>query len=216
MEIYRTEEEQVEAIQTWWKENAVAIVAGIVIGIAVIAGYRYWTETKITQAENASLLFSETVELKNTDDKKFNENTEKLLTEFSDTPYAALIALHKAKRDIEKNETEKAITSLTWILDNSGEESVQHIARQRLVRLYIDKSNYDKAENLLAGVKAAGFASAYDELRGDLHFANKQPVQAKENYRLALASMSQSDPRYALVKMKLENIAVDSIEEKNK
>ena len=42
MDIHRTEEEQVEAIKTWWKANGTSVIVGVVLGVAVIFGVRYW------------------------------------------------------------------------------------------------------------------------------------------------------------------------------
>ena len=41
-EEYQTEEEQIEALKRWWKENGKSIIAGLVLGIGSIGGYRYW------------------------------------------------------------------------------------------------------------------------------------------------------------------------------
>ena len=40
MDVYKTEEEQVEAIKKWWQENGMSIIAGVVIGITAIFGWR--------------------------------------------------------------------------------------------------------------------------------------------------------------------------------
>ena len=40
MDVYKTEEEQVEAIKKWWQENGKSIIAGVVIGITAIFGWR--------------------------------------------------------------------------------------------------------------------------------------------------------------------------------
>ena len=37
-----TEEEQVEKLKAWLKENGLSIVMGIVIGVGGIGGYNYW------------------------------------------------------------------------------------------------------------------------------------------------------------------------------
>ena len=37
-----TEEEQVERLKAWLKENGLSIVFGIVIGVGGIGGYNYW------------------------------------------------------------------------------------------------------------------------------------------------------------------------------
>jgi predicted negative regulator of RcsB-dependent stress response len=202
VDVYNTEEEQVQAIKQWWKENAVSLIAGIVIGLAVLGGYRFWTETKNTQAQEASVLYSEI--LSSANDKA--KNVEILKADYSGTPYAALAALLLAKDNVNANEVEKAISQLKWIIDNNNDNGIQHIAQQRLARVYLSQNNIESAETLIKGLKASGFDVAYNEIRGDLNLAKKLPVQAKENYRLALAALVQGDQRYAIIKMKLDDL----------
>lgn len=57
MEIHRTEEETVEHLKQWLKENGLAIVLGVVIGLSGIVGVRYWFTYHRTQAEGASLVY---------------------------------------------------------------------------------------------------------------------------------------------------------------
>lgn len=201
MEVYNSEEEQVQAIKQWWKDNSTSLIAGIVIGIAVLAGYRYWTETKLTQAQQASDIYSEI--LSSANDKA--SKTEKLKTDYSGTPYAALAALLVAKDNVEGNEVEKAVAQLKWVIDNSN-AGIQHVAQQRLARVYLSQNNIEAAEMLLKGVKAGEFSAAYNEIRGDINLAKNLPVQAKENYRLALASLKQGDQRFEIIKMKLDDL----------
>jgi len=202
VETYNSEEEQVEAIKQWWKDNAVSLITGIVIGVVILAGYRYWIENKQSQAQQASVIYSEILSSEN--DK--TENTEILKADYSGTPYAALAALLLAKDNVNKNEIEKAISQLKWTVDNSNDEGIQHLAQQRLARLYLSQNNIESAEALIKGVKANGFSAAYSEIRGDINLAKKLPVQAKENYRLALSALSPGDQRYALIKMKLDDL----------
>ena len=95
---------------------------------------------------------------------------------------------------------------LKWVIDNNNDSGIQHIAQQRLARLYLSQNNIESADALIKGVKAGGFSATYNELRGDINLAKKLPVQAKENYRLALASLTQGDQRYAIIKMKLDDL----------
>ena len=203
VDVYTTEEEQVQAIKQWWKENAVSLIAGIVIGLAVLGGYRFWTETKQNQAQQASVLYSEILFSNNNKAK----NVEVLKTDYSGTPYATLEALLLAKDNVNENEVEKAISQLKWIIDNNNDDGIQHIAQQRLARLYLSQGNVESAEALIKGIKTAGFDSTYNEIRGDINLAKKLLVQAKENYRLALATLAQGDQRYAVIKMKLDDLA---------
>ena len=70
----------------------------------------------------------------------------------------------------------------------------------------MSQNNVESADALIKGIKAEGFSATYNELRGDINLAKKLPLQAKENYRLALASLTQGDQRYAIIKMKLDDL----------
>lgn len=208
MEVYRTEEEQVEAIRNWWKENGLSIIAGIAIGIVVIFGYRYWNSHQLQQAQQASALYDQVlVAAGSNDSAALTKTVTQLTTEFSNTPYAALSVLALAKQLVEKQDYVAAAGQLQWVLDHSGDEAMQHVARQRLARVLLAQNQPDQALTLIAGTKAQGFNSGYDEIRGDIYHAKGNPVQALENYRLALAGLSQNDPRYNVIKMKLDDLS---------
>jgi predicted negative regulator of RcsB-dependent stress response len=207
VDVYKTEEEQVQAIKQWWKDNSVSLITGIVIGLVILGGYRYWTETKKNQAQQASVIYSEVL----FSNKGIAKKTEILKSDYSATPYAALAALLLAKDNVNKNEIEKAVLQLKWVVDNNNDDAIQHIAQQRLARLYLSQNNVSDAETLIKGIKASGFSVAYSEIRGDINLIKKLPVQAKENYRLALSSLSQGDQRYTIIKMKLDNLTQASI-----
>lgn len=208
MDVYSTEEEQVQAIKKWWQENAVSLVVGIVIALAIIGGYRYWTDYKQTRAQQASVLYSKVLS-DNTESKIVT--TEILKSDFSATPYAALAGLVLAKEYINKNEVDKAASQLNWVVVNANDDAIQHIARQRLARVYLSQNKVADAEALIKGIKAAGFSAAYSDIRGDINLSKNLIIQAKENYRLALSAMSQADPRYSIVKMKLDDLAQAAI-----
>ena len=201
MDVYNTEEEQVQAIKQWWKENSVSVIAGIVIGIAVLAGYKYWSESNINQAQQASVIYSQIL---SSQDKA--KNTEILKAEYSNTPYAALASLLLAKDYVNAKETDKAIAELNWAVNNNNDDAVKHVAQQRLARLYISVNKIELAEELIKGVKVEGFSASYNEIRGDINLAKKLPLQAKENYRLALSSLTQGDQRFDIIKMKLDDL----------
>ncbi|WP_025553346.1 YfgM family protein, partial [Vibrio parahaemolyticus] len=54
MELYDTEEQQVEAIKDWWKENGKAVIIGAVVGLGGLFGWRYYQDTVIQASETAS------------------------------------------------------------------------------------------------------------------------------------------------------------------
>jgi len=51
---YETEEQQVEALKEWWRENGKAVITGVVLGVAVIGGWTLWQKRGESQAIAAS------------------------------------------------------------------------------------------------------------------------------------------------------------------
>ena len=42
MNEFVTDDEQVERIKKWWADNGSSVIAGLVIGIGGLLGWRYW------------------------------------------------------------------------------------------------------------------------------------------------------------------------------
>ena len=53
MEQY-TDDERVEDLKKWWKENGTSIIVGIGLGLIAIFGWQYWGSHRTAQAEQAS------------------------------------------------------------------------------------------------------------------------------------------------------------------
>ena len=54
MDVYETEEQQVEAIKTWWKDNYKMIVGAGVLVVGGILGSQYYIENQRLMKEDAS------------------------------------------------------------------------------------------------------------------------------------------------------------------
>jgi predicted negative regulator of RcsB-dependent stress response len=59
VEVYTTEEQQVEVIKNWWKENGTSVIAGTVIGLVGLFGWRYYNEMQQNNQEAASQAYNE-------------------------------------------------------------------------------------------------------------------------------------------------------------
>ena len=58
MNDFATDDEQVERIKNWWKDNGSSVIAGLVIGIGGLLGWRYWVDYKANVAAEASAHFA--------------------------------------------------------------------------------------------------------------------------------------------------------------
>ena len=95
MNEYETEEQQVEALKRWWKENGTSLLVGLLVGVSGLFGWRYYVDQTHYHAVQASDLYMQVMQsaaLNTVDDKTIDINN-RLINEFSDTPYAALSSL---------------------------------------------------------------------------------------------------------------------------
>ena len=55
MNEYETEEQQVAALKTWWKENGTSLIVGLFVGVSALFGWRYYAEQNNAKAVQATL-----------------------------------------------------------------------------------------------------------------------------------------------------------------
>lgn len=207
MDVYTTEEQQVEAIKKWWRENKWSLIGGVMIGIAVLWGGRSWIANQHSHAESGSELYQVMMgKLASGQLDDAAADGAILLGQYLDTPYAALASMAMAKINYQKGDVAAAKSHLHWVLDNSDEEVVKLDARLRLARLLLEEKDDSGALALLANVDAGSFAAAYDELRGDIYAASGDTEQARAAYTRALATLAPNAPSRGLLRVKLDDL----------
>ena len=189
MEIYDTEEEQLDALKRWWKENGQSTIVGLVLGIAVILGWNYWQDHKKAQAEQASALYSQLIQAIGADKKDSAEKlAERIQEQYPKTEYAAYSGLLQAKLKVQQGDVAKAQAILKNIAAGSNKE-LSNIAKIRQVRLMLASGEYEQGLQLINDVDPAtssSFSGNYDELVGDLYVALDRLDQARSSYQKAL------------------------------
>jgi predicted negative regulator of RcsB-dependent stress response len=214
VETYRTEEEQVQAIKDWWKTNGRAVIAGLIIGIGAIAGYRYWTNYQTSQSQQASLIYAQVItSAASADSAKAFEQGKSLISNYSGTPYAALTALTLSKLALDKTDYATAAAQLRWVLDNSGDAGLKHIARLRLARVLAAQDKPDLAVSLLNESDTSGFTTLYQETRGDIFVQQGKTSEAVAEYRKALDDVEMNPQRRRTLEMKMNDLAVATTRE---
>ncbi len=209
-----SEDEQVEALKKWWKENGTAVIVGIVIGISVVVGvwqYREYTETQAIEASNVYIQFTEA--LAKQDAEQVKQEFDELQKEYKGTSYAMLAALHMARQAVEKKQYPQAEQHLRWAVNNSGHESLAHVARIRLADLLVAQEKYDEAMTLLDAKVDSAFAAQYQEIRGDIYSAKGQSDKAREAYAAALEMPTLFGKRRDFLQMKLSNLEASPVKE---
>jgi len=185
---FETEEQQVEALKNWWKDNGKLVITGIVAGALLIGGYRFYKEHEKTQANSASDLYTEitTMANKGGDTNALQDKVNNLMAEYAKSPYAALAAMQLARQQINNNQPAQALQQLDWVITHTQQPELQVLAKIRMARLLISLKDYDRAQPLLTADFPASFTALVEELRGDLYRAKGETDKARESYDKAI------------------------------
>ena len=206
MNEYETEEQQVEALKRWWKENGTSLIVGLFVGISGLFGWRYYVDQNNFHAVLASDLYMQVMQsaaLNSVDDKTIDINNQ-LINEFSDTPYAALSSLALAKSEYEKGNIDAATAQLEIAVKHASNDVIKQIANLRLAKVYIEQSKYDEAMALLNLSHAAAYDAQYEELKGDLYLAKGDVALARAAYDKAIDLQGAAASRW--LKLKRQNL----------
>ncbi|MBS1270265.1 MAG: hypothetical protein MAG794_01220 [Gammaproteobacteria bacterium] len=200
--LHLSDEEQSERFKEWWKENGTSVIAGLVLGVAVIGGVNYWRTYTAERAESASALYAQLLE--NPDGSAAVDVGKRLINEYSSTPYAGRAALFMARAAFENGDMAEAKSHLEWALANSSDSTNRRLARLRLARLSLNLNELGEVETWLSGMQGGGYESEYRELRGDLAVARNDPKAARAEYKAALENLPERSAYADMLNIKLD------------
>lgn len=205
MQVYATEEEQVESLKKWWKENGRSILAGLVIGLGGVFGWRAWVAHQASVGEQASMLFEQlmaSVSAGAADSA--DKQAEQLISEYGATPYAVFAAFAMARMHVSGGDNAAARSQLRWVLETTKDPGLKQIARLRLARILLADGDVQGAEEALAGQAIEGFGGEVAAVKGDIALARGDIEEARAAYEDALAGGAGNG---ALLRMKIDNLA---------
>lgn len=206
MNAFDSEQDQVEAFKKWWKENGVAVVMGLVIGVGGLVGWRSWTTYVENRGASGSVLYEELHGRAAAGDAAGAlDVADHLAAEYDGTAYADLSRLTTARLRYAEGDVAGAIAALQAVRDAAELEVLRDVAALRLARLHLDQGDLDQAEAALAAVPPEAFTAVRAELQGDILLARGDTAAARGAYREALAATA-TDAGRALLQMKLDDL----------
>jgi predicted negative regulator of RcsB-dependent stress response len=207
--MHATEEEQVEALKKWWKQNGTSVVSGLLIGLAVLLGGKAWFGYQERNKANASNLYAQMMNALEQDrNEEARNHANAIISGYSKSGYAPLTALALARMAVNNDELEAAKAQLQWAMEHSDTDAIKHMARQRLTRVMISLEEYSEAQQLLdASGEQGAYKYRYAALRGDLAKAQGQLAEAALAYKEALDQMPAQAPDAGLIRVQYEMLA---------
>lgn len=207
MEDYLTEEERLEALKRWIKENGRSVLFGVGLGAAIVLGWNFWQTKQWQNAEQAGNTFQQlltAVQNKQTDAAL--KLSERLIEQYGSSSYGWYGRLFAAKFKAEKGDLEGARQMLRDVLDKAGDPNLKLLARLRLGQVMLALKEDEEALRLVESAGAdmvAPYRALYAELKGDILMALGRRDQARSAYEQARAS---GDARSPLLELKLQDL----------
>ena len=202
-----TDQEELEKLKEWWKNYGGALLIGVLLGLGLLFGNKYWTRYKEEQRETASALYEQMAkEVQGGKAGQARANGKKLMDDYARTPYAGMAALMLARVSVEANDSATARKDLQWAIDHATDPGVAHTARLRLGQLLLANREYEAALALVQK-DAPGFEAEYAELKGDAYTGLGKREEARAAYQAALDNLAGKTQARTLVEMKFANIA---------
>ena len=207
-----SEKEQIDAMRSWWKENGLYVISGILLGVAILVGWNRWQAYQQTSRLEASALYETlAAEIDDGDLDASEAAAANLYDDYASTTYAALARLAMAKLYMEKGRDQDAAETLNKMLTARANSDLKMVGRLRLAKVYLYQDKHQEVIDLLPGFENTSFAARYDELLGDAYAAMGQIAEATAAYKRAmLDDVSAPTVNRALVRMKIVDLPDDA------
>jgi predicted negative regulator of RcsB-dependent stress response len=181
------EQEQLESLRAWWRDNGRLVLFAVVAGAVAIAGVSGWRWYHQRQSLEASRLYEAlTKAVRAGDPKALRDAGDTLTEQYPRTLYASMGALTAARFHFDRGELKSAKAQLEWVVGHAPTDNLRDLARLRLASVLLDEKAYDEALKLLEPEPQATYAGQFAAMRGDLLAAKNQRDEARAAYRQAL------------------------------
>jgi len=199
------EQEQLDALKAWWKENGNRLLGALLIVVVAMGGWRGWQYYQQEQSGEAATLYAEfTKQLDSGDAKRVNDVAAIMMGQYAASGYAPRAALLAAQVNEQVNELARARTQLQWVIEHAAEDGLKDVARLRLAAVLLDEKNYTEAMKQLEARHPASFDGLYADLRGDVLSAQGKIEEARSAYKLAYEKTEAKGMYRSLIQVKMD------------
>jgi len=197
------EEQELNEIKSWWKENYKSIIAAVIIGAGGVFGWRFWQDYQITKAQEISAQYDQVI-YSNTDATTKNAQIDAFVKEHSKTSYATLALLEKAKSAVQNQEFSQAEADLKEAMTQAPDEILTSVTGIRLAEIQLQQDKFDDVLSTLNLVKDASWTARKNLLNGKVQLAKGDKDAARQKFEEVLNDGSALEQQE--VKVLLNNL----------
>ena len=145
------EQEQLESLKAWWKDNANLILTVLTVALAALAAWNAWNWYRDHQSLQAASLYEVLEKAARANDAKAaREVAESIIAQYPRSSYGPLAALVAAKMNYQAGDAKTAAAQLQWVIEHASSDEVRAIARMRLANVQVDQGQADEALKTLS------------------------------------------------------------------
>lgn len=205
------EQEQVEALKSFWKQYGNLITWTLVLALGGFAAWNGWNWYQREQGFKAGAMFDELDRsVQSGDVDRSAKIFADLQSRYPGTVWTAQGGLMLAKLQIEKGSADAALAVLKWVGEKSGDEGLKAVAALRLAGVELDAKRWDQALQALEVANVKGFEALVADRRGDVWLAQGKSQQAAEAYQAAWKGMPETVEYRRVVEAKLNSLGVST------
>ncbi|MGC0796492.1 YfgM family protein [Pantoea agglomerans pv. betae] len=205
MEVYSNENEQTDALRNFFANNGKALAIGVVIGIAALGGWRYWSSYQDDTAKTVSAQYQQLTSAMQAGKPETLEAVNRFASENSNT-YGALAAMDLAKQYVDAGQLDKAATLLQNGLKDTKDANLQAVINLRLARIQLQQNQADAALKTLDGVKGDGWTAIVADIRGEALLTKGDKQGARDAWSKGVES-DASPALKQMMQMKMNNLS---------
>lgn len=209
MEVYNSEQEQVEALKAWWDKNGRQAIVALVAFLLAVLGWQAWNDHRNEVAAAASSHYQQMTHLIELDPNQAVEAGRALIANYPDSIYATMASMLMARLAVEDKDLDTASAHLRSAMEQSSQAELAQLARLRLARVELAQG---KPQLALATINGGEQSAASDELRGDIMMAMGKKDEARAAYSKALEAYGSVVDKRDLVQIKLDDINMGAAE----
>lgn len=190
------EEQELNELKAWWKENYKSLILAVVLGAGGVFGWNFWQSHQLTQKQTLSAQYEQLI---------YSQQEQAKLDEFvkanNKTAYATLLLLDQARKAVEQQDFMKAETLLKDALAQSPDEILSSVSALRLATVQFQLGQFDVSLHTLTQVKNATWHSAKALLTGDIQLARGDKEAAKASYEQAQKDATPLEQQWIQVRL---------------
>jgi len=207
IEGYETEEQQVVAIKSWWKENGNTLVIAAVVGLAGLWGWRFYNESVITGQEEASQAYSDMlVKFESKGAESGLDDIKTFIADNQDNNYGVLASLLLAKEAVQQKDFALAKAQFVQLQSQNEYAPLNAVINLRLARVEAQLGEDEQALKTLTLITEPSFLAKANQVKGAIYLKMGEIEKARAAFQDAVnASQGNIGP---ILQLQVDDLAI--------